>query len=44
MKLPDINNTNNDNLSSNDDMQVDSSNNSIDRLVNIVGEDVIEYI
>lgn len=44
MKLPDVNNTNNDNLSSNDDMQVDSSNNSIDRLVNIVGEDVIEYI
>ena len=44
MKLPDVNNTNNDNLSSNDVMQVDSSNNSIDRLVNIVGEDVIEYV
>lgn len=44
--LPDINTTtnNNDNESSSDDMQVDSSNNSIDKLVNIVGEDVIEYI
>ena len=44
--LPDINTTtnNNDNESSSDDMQVDSSNNPIDKLVNIVGEDVIEYI
>lgn len=45
--LPDINtnnNNNNDNESSSDDMQVDSSNNPIDKLVNIVGEDVIEYI
>ena len=43
--LPDINTTtNNNNESSNDDMQVDSSNNPIDKLVNIVGEDVIEYI
>lgn len=44
MKLPDINNTNNDNLSSNDDIQGVSNNNSVDKLVNIVGEDVIEYI
>ena len=45
-ELPDINTTtnNNDNESSSDDMQVDSSNNPIDKLVNIVGEDVIEYI
>lgn len=44
--LPDINTTtnNSDNESSSDDMQVDSSNNPIDKLVNIVGEDVIEYI
>lgn len=44
--LPDITTTtnNNDNESSSDDMQVDSSNNPIDKLVNIVGEDVIEYI
>ena len=44
--LPDINNitNNNDNESSSDDMQVDSSSNPIDKLVNIVGEDVIEYI
>ena len=44
--LPDINNitNNNDKESSSDDMQVDSSSNPIDKLVNIVGEDVIEYI
>ncbi len=43
--LPDITTTNNsDNESFSDDMQVDSSNNPIDKLVNIVGEDVIEYI
>lgn len=45
--LPDINNTISDNdnsESSSDDMQVDFSNNPIDKLVNIVGEDVIEYI
>ena len=47
--LPNINNTISDNdndnsESSSDDMQVDSSNNPIDKLVNIVGEDVIEYI
>jgi len=44
--LPNINKTTNDNdsESSSDDMQVDSSSNSIDKLVNIVGEDVIEYI
>ena len=45
--LPNINNTISDNdnsESSSDDMQVDFSNNPIDKLVNIVGEDVIEYI
>ena len=47
--LPNINNTISDNdndnsESSSDDMQVDSSSNPIDKLVNIVGEDVIEYI
>ena len=44
--LPDINNitNNNDKESSSDDMHVDSSSNPIDKLVNIVGKDVIEYI
>lgn len=42
-KLPDIN-SNNDNNSTNVEIKNDTSSSDIDKLVNIVGEDIIEYI